>query len=167
MVHSRNHIWTKTIRQVFFIALITMAAGIVSNFFRSDKIPFVEYRSSKSTITTPSGESLVIPFPEAESLFKQGKATFIDARSGEEYDAGHIKGAVSLPYKEADSKFVEVMSGISEERAIITYCDGQTCELSTELALFLRDTGYKNVKILSNGWTVWKQKGLPVETGKQ
>ena len=58
------------------------------------------------------------------------------------------------------------MAGVSEESAVITYCDGETCELSMELAVFLRNAGYKNVKVLSNGWTVWKQNGLPVETGE-
>ena len=56
------------------------------------------------------------------------------------------------------------MADVSEERAVITYCDGETCELSMELAVFLRNAGYKNVKVLSNGWSVWKQDGLPVET---
>jgi len=79
---------------------------------------------------------------------------------------GHIKGAISLPYREADWKFVETMTGVPDDSAVITYCDGETCELSMDLALFLKNAGYKNVKVLSNGWTVWKQNGLPVETGE-
>ena len=48
---------------------------------------------------------------------------------------------------------------------IITFCDGQSCRLSHELALFLREMGYENVRVLVNGWTLWQQAGLPVSAG--
>jgi len=167
MALINRQLYIKTLRQVLFIALIALIAGFASNKLRSDNIPFVEDWSAKSNLVTPSGENLEISLSEATILFNKGKADFIDARSGAEYDAGHIKGAKSLPYKEVDWKFVDAMTGVPEDRAIITYCDGETCELSTELAVFLRNTGYKNVRVLSNGWTVWQQNGLPVETGAQ
>ena len=166
MTFINRQLWTKTIKQVFFIALIVLVAGFVSNRLRPDKIPLLEDWSAKSNLVTSSGANLEISLFEASSLFKKGEALFIDARSAAEYDSGHIKGAKSLPYREADSKFVETMSGISEDRAVITYCDGETCELSMELAVFLRNAGYKNVKVLSNGWSAWKQNSLPVDTGK-
>jgi len=166
MTYINNQIWIKTSRQVLFIALIVLVAGFASNMLRSDKIPLVEDWSAKSKFVTSSGENLEISLAEASTLFKEKRSVFIDARSKEEYENGHIKGAISLPYKEADLKFVDAMAGISEDSALITYCDGETCELSMELAVFLRNTGYKNVKVLSNGWSVWKQNGLPVETGE-
>jgi len=166
MTFINRRIWIKTIKQVFFIALIVLVAGFASNRLRSDKIPLVEDWSEKSNLVTSSGEKLEISLSEATNLFNKGETVFIDARSRAEYDVGHIKGAKSLPYKEADSKFVEAMAGISEDSSVITYCDGETCELSMELAVFLRNAGYKNVMVLSNGWSVWKQNVLPVETGK-
>jgi len=166
MTFINSQIWTNTIKQVLIIALIVLIAGFGSNKLRSDKIPFVEDWSAKSNLVTSSGENLEISLSEASNLFKKGEAVFIDARSRAEYDAGHVKGAKSLPYKEADLKFIEAMAGVSEESAIITYCDGETCELSMELAVFLRNAGYKNVKVLSNGWSAWKQNSLPVDNGK-
>jgi len=166
MTFINSQIWTKTIKQVFFIALIVLAAGFVSNRLRSDKMPLVEDWSAKSNLVTSSGENLEISLLKATNLFNKGEAVFIDARSRAEYDVGHIKGAISLPYREADWKFVETMTGVPDDSAVITYCDGETCELSMDLALFLKNAGYKNVKVLSNGWTVWKQNGLPVETGE-
>jgi rhodanese-related sulfurtransferase len=167
MIFINSQIWTKTIKQVFFIALIVLVAGFASNRLRSDKIPLVEDWSEKSNLVTSSGEKLEISLSEATNLFNKGETVFIDARSRAEYDAGHIKGAKSLPYKEADWKFIEAMAGVSEESAVITYCDGETCELSMELTVFLRNAGYKNVRVLSNGWTIWQQNGLPVETGER
>jgi rhodanese-related sulfurtransferase len=167
MVHFIRNIWIKTSKQVLFIILIVLLAGFASNMMRPNRIPFFEDWSKKSNLVTPSGENLEITLSEAEELFKKGFATFIDARPKTEFEAGHIKGAKSLPYKEADWKFVEVMTDIPEDKAVITYCDGETCELSIDLALFLKNAGFKNIRVLSNGWTVWRQKGLPVETGAQ
>ena len=49
---------------------------------------------------------------------------------------------------------------------IITYCDGETCNLSHDLALFLTEMGFQDVKVLVNGWTVWLDNNQPVEQGK-
>ncbi len=166
MTLINSQLWIKTSKQVLLITIIVLAAGFASNHLRSEKIPFIEDWSSKSNFVAPSGDNLEISITEAKTLFNQSKALFLDARTKAEYDAGHIKGAKSLPYKEADWKFVEAMAGVPEESAIITYCDGETCELSMELAVFLRNAGYKNVKVLSNGLTVWKKNGLPVESGE-
>lgn len=50
--------------------------------------------------------------------------------------------------------------------AIVTYCDGESCDLSHELALFLKEMGFENVRVLVNGWSVWQQAGLPTDAGK-
>jgi rhodanese-related sulfurtransferase len=164
MLIANNTLIIKTLKQLLFIVIITFVAGLVSNIFRSDKIPFFENWTEKIKHASLSGENLEVSLEQAVELFRQNGAIFMDARSLEEYNEGHIKGAISLPYMEADSKFVEVMSEIPEDRIIITYCDGETCELSLDLADFLRNTGYKKVWALLNGWTLWQQNKLPVET---
>lgn len=156
----------KTLKQILFIVLIALVAGFASNLFRTDRIPFVESRSGKTNHITLSGENPEISLDKALKLFRNNGAIFMDARPLEEYNKGHIKGAVSFPYEEADQKFVRIMSGISEESIIITYCDGETCELSMDLAVFLRNTGYNKVWALSNGWSAWQQNNLPVEADK-
>jgi len=102
---------------------------------------------------------------EAEKLFFTHAAMFIDARSVEEYERGHIQGSRSLPWHDVDLNFMAVTADLDLASPIITYCDGETCELSHDLALFLRDAGFMNTRVLINGWTVWQQAGLPVESG--
>ncbi len=166
MTIIKKDLITKTLRQVLLIVLITLVAGLVSNLFRADKIPFVENWSEKTKHAALSGENLEVSLEEAVKLFGKNGAIFIDARPFEEYGKGHIKGAVSLPYEEADLKFAEVLSGISEDNVIVTYCDGETCELGMDLAVFLRDAGYKKVRVLLNGWSIWQQNRLPFEAEK-
>ena len=92
-------------------------------------------------------------------------ALFIDARSMDEYVKGHILGARSLSWHDVDRRFIEVTEDISPDSLIITYCEGANCELGCDLALFLRDMGFSNVRVLLDGWTEWNKGRLPVETG--
>ena len=48
---------------------------------------------------------------------------------------------------------------------LLVITDGESCDLSHELALFFKEMGFENVRVLVNGWTVWQQAGLPTETG--
>jgi rhodanese-related sulfurtransferase len=116
-------------------------------------------------MTTATGERMDITLEEAEKLFFTHAAVFIDARPAEDHAKGHIQGAHSLPWHDVDIKFIDVTQDLDLETQIVTYCDGETCELSHDLALFLRDAGFMNTRVLVNGWTLWQQKGLPVESG--
>lgn len=55
---------------------------------------------------------------EAIKLVKEGKAVWVDVRSKDSYDAGHIKGALSIPENELISRLKE----IPPKRMIIAYC---------------------------------------------
>lgn len=59
-----------------------------------------------------------IPRAEAIKLVKQKKAVYVDVRSKESYDAGHIPGAISIPLSELLSRTRELPPG----KFIITYC---------------------------------------------
>lgn len=146
-------------------AVFTLAVflGFSINQFRDSRLPLFEDWSMKTRLVSPSGERLDISIAEAKSLFLREAVKIIDARPGDDYKKGHIKGARSLPWNEVDQKFMAATKDISVHTPIITYCDGKTCELSHNLANFLRDLGFNNVKILVNGWTKWQKAGLPIE----
>jgi rhodanese-related sulfurtransferase len=55
---------------------------------------------------------------------------------------------------------------LEKANMIITYCDGEGCALSNEMALFLKETGFENVRLLANGYTLWQQADLSMQTGK-
>ena len=109
---------------------------------------------------------MAISLDEAKNLHQSNGAVFMDARPLEEFAKGHIQGAISLPWHEAEQRVMDVTADMANDAVIITYCDGDTCNLSKDLALFLENLGFSKVRILVNGWTVWQNAGLPVEAGK-
>ena len=150
-------------REACFIIVLSIIAGLAVNLARTDSIPFVQDWSAESRLAEDEGNSLSITLSEAETLFKENKAIFLDARGKDLFDEGHIKGAKSLPWHEVDDYFPEVIKDMDRESLVITYCDGESCNLSHDLALFLKNMGFTHVKVLVNGWTVWEENNLPIE----
>jgi rhodanese-related sulfurtransferase len=148
-------------------ALIVFAflVAVSINYLRNDSLQLFGNGSPEARLMDPSGKRLDISLSEAKKLFFQRSAVFIDARPQGDFEKGHIKGALGLPWNEVDRNFMRVTENISPDTLIITYCDGETCELSHNLAIFLLDMGFSNVRILINGWALWKEGNLPIESG--
>jgi rhodanese-related sulfurtransferase len=151
--------------QVPLLVITACVIGIAVNNLRPDGIPYVGDWSEQARFVDASGKSLLIGLDEAGRLFEQQAALFLDARPQSQYADGHIRDALSLPWQEADRYFLKLAERLDSASAIITYCDGESCDLSHELALFLIEMGFENVRVLVNGWTVWQQAGLPVAEG--
>jgi rhodanese-related sulfurtransferase len=155
--------WVAAFLQFTAIVLAAGMIGISVNYFRSSPLPLIGNWSIESRLTSPSGRQLAISLAEAKALHQSQGAVFLDARPVDDYDKGHIQGAKSLPWAEAEEKVMDVVGDLPDDTRFIAYCDGDTCNLSKDLALFLESLGYTHAVVLVNGWTVWQNAGLPVE----
>jgi rhodanese-related sulfurtransferase len=81
----------------------------------------------------------------------------IDVRSAEEYAAGHIPGAVNIPYDEVAARISE----IDAPHGVALYCMVGPRARKGEAALL--GAGYTSVLHLEGGLAAWKEAGLPVE----
>jgi rhodanese-related sulfurtransferase len=88
---------------------------------------------------------------------EEGVVTVIDVRPEEEFNAGHIPGATSIPLKELEDRISE----IPEEKEIVAYCRGQYCILAIEAVALLRSRGYRAIHF-EEGIPEWRSQGLPV-----
>jgi len=151
----------KSIYQIFLIALISATLGFGTNTIRSAQLPVWPPGDIETRTNSGENNPLRISLKEAERLYKDNAALFIDARPESAYQSGHIKGAVNLPWQKAEEQWFEVIQNTPLDKPIITYCDGKSCELSDFMAAFLQDLGYTNAKALHDGWGRWQEKGLP------
>ncbi len=146
---------------ILFLALFL---AFSSNVIRTDGLPLKGDWSEDALQKQLCSEDLsTIPLIEAYQAFQKGEAFFIDARSWNAYSLGHIKGALSLPWEEVISNDQELEGFLPKDADIITYCDGAACTLSSNLALLMEEMGYSNVKILVDGWSLWKNANYPIE----
>lgn len=104
------------------------------------------------------------PRIEAKDLKKiidtHKKVVIVDARSLMEYDQGHVPGAISV----GPDRYTSIAEYLPKDKtaALIFYCRGIGCVLSTEAATEATKAGYKNIRIMSGGFPEWKSKGYPV-----
>ena len=89
-----------------------------------------------------------------------GTVTVLDVRPGEEYEAAHIPGALSIPLEQLRDR----LSELPEDREIVAYCRGAYCVLAYEAVDLLHSTGRRAVR-LNEGMLEWRLGGLPVESG--
>ena len=89
---------------------------------------------------------------------KEGLVTVLDVRPTEEYESGHIPGAVNLPLKDLKKRLGE----LPKRQEIIAYCRGPYCVFAYEAVATLRKKGFK-ARRLEEGYPEWKTAGLPVE----
>jgi rhodanese-related sulfurtransferase len=92
---------------------------------------------------------------------RKGQVTVLDVRPPEEYRAGHIAGAISIPLKELKERLAE----LPREQDIVAYCRGPYCVLAAQAVEVLREHGFRAVR-LEDGVVDWRAQRLPVVKGE-
>ncbi len=106
-----------------------------------------------------------VDLAQAMELFEGGQTIFVDARGRDEFVAGHIPAAFSLPYEEMEA-YLDVLNYLSDDGLVVTYCDGSDCRKSLDLADELTAMGFGRVRVFFGGWEEWVDAGFPVEEGE-
>jgi rhodanese-related sulfurtransferase len=95
----------------------------------------------------------------AKALYDK-KYRFIDARDVEDYNAGHIQGAMNIPYHHFE-QYKETLNGLPKDQVYVAYCSS-SCDVSIDLAYAMAKMGFAKVYIFHGGWDEWKAAGYPV-----
>lgn len=94
----------------------------------------------------------------AKALFDK-KYRFIDARDVSDYNAGHVQGALNIPFHEIE-KYKERLNDLPKDQVYVTYCS-TACDVSIDMAYYMAKLGFKKVYIFHGGWDEWKAAGYP------
>jgi rhodanese-related sulfurtransferase len=90
-------------------------------------------------------------------LVAKGAVTVLDVRPVEEYNAGHIPGAISIPLKELQLRLMD----LPRDQEIVAYCRGPYCVLSIQAVEMLRAKGFQAVR-LEEGIQDLRALGFPI-----
>jgi len=91
-----------------------------------------------------------------------GGLLLLDVRPLEEYLAGHIPGAVSIPVDELADRLGE----LPENTDVVVYCRGEYCVFAYDAVRLLNDRGRPAIR-LNDGMLEWRLADLPVTAGQQ
>ncbi|HEX9697276.1 MAG TPA: metalloregulator ArsR/SmtB family transcription factor [Actinomycetota bacterium] len=99
---------------------------------------------------------------ELARRLRRGDVVVLDVRPAEEYEAGHIPGAQSIPLGELGRR----LKDLPRNAEIVAYCRGPYCVLAPEALGLLRKKGF-HVRRLADGFPEWRLAGLPVAVGEE
>jgi rhodanese-related sulfurtransferase/DNA-binding transcriptional ArsR family regulator len=89
---------------------------------------------------------------DLEALIADGTVTLVDVRSADEYERGHIDGAVSLPLPDLEARLLD----LPHDGTVVAYCEGPYCLASPKAAEILVAAGY-DCRTVRGGYTAWKR----------
>ncbi len=96
---------------------------------------------------------------ELLAMCRDDQVTVLDVRPANEYQAGHLPHARSMPIEELEARLTE----LSPQKTVVAYCRGPYCVFADEAVTLLRKHGYQ-ARRLEQGFPDWNLLRLPTET---
>lgn len=135
----------------FFLQLRTLAQSRLAEIEQVSR-QYLEERGAMEAVGTD----------ELLRRVRAGEVTVIDVRPREEYVAGHIPGAISLPLADLKKRLGDLTKG----RDIVAYCRGPYCVMALDAVDILRRKGFRAHR-MEHGVLEWRARGWRVETGSE
>ena len=132
----------------FFVALRQLATSRLAEIERVTRA-FMEQRGVLEEVR---GEELI-------RRVRTGEATILDVRPVEEYQAGHIPGALSIPLADLKTRLRDV----PKDREVVAYCRGPYCVMAVDAVTLLRERGFTAHR-LEQGVADWRARGWRIAT---
>jgi phage shock protein E len=114
---------------------------------------------SDASIETPTGLATVAPSDAAAVIDPAaGEVVVLDIRTPEEYDEGHLEGAVLVDFYEPD--FVEQLDALDRDTPYVLYC--RSGNRTSQTLPVMEQLGFRSVTEVGGGILAWQADGLPV-----
>lgn len=107
-------------------------------------------KSAEKKETPTMSELKTITKDELASMLTTGGVAIFDARTAEQFEAGHVDGAVL---------FEKASLPENKETPLVFYCGGLKCPAASKAAKLALEAGYRNVHVFRGGWAEWSTNG--------
>jgi rhodanese-related sulfurtransferase len=135
----------------FFFALRSIAESRLAEVEQVTRAYFEE----RGVLEPVDGDELL-------GRVKRGEVTVLDVRPREEYRAGHIPRALSIPVDELEARLEE----LPKDKDIVAYCRGPYCVMAVEAVDLLRQHGFR-ARRMEQGVVDWRARGWRVASERQ
>ncbi|MBI3766517.1 MAG: rhodanese-like domain-containing protein [Ignavibacteriales bacterium] len=105
----------------------------------------------------------IISLDQLNRLLASRRGVLLDARSAEDFQKGHIKGAKNVPGQEVDQHFAELVI-IPRDTLVIVYCNNPECHLGRMVIDFMSVMEFKSMVLYDDGWDGWVRAKMPIDS---
>ncbi len=152
----------RALLQMIVLSILGAGIGLAYNALSPKGVPVTG--GTKARLAQQGTRMMTLD--EVRYYMDQPGTLLVDARSAEEYQLGHIPGALSLPLDAFDATYPRVSPQLAKSKLLIIYCSGGSCGTSEELAKKLAEAGVgKDLAIFADGLPGWMRAKLPVKSG--
>jgi rhodanese-related sulfurtransferase len=151
------------LQSLLLVVVCALALGTAAQFFGPRRIPWVEDHSRRVELRAAQAGLEIVDVPRAREIVQAGEFLVCDARKKEDFDAGHLPGAVSFPFESRIEAYNELAALFSPDQPVMVYCSGRDCDDAFQLGNFLRSQGGARVVLFLEGIAGWKEAGFPIE----
>jgi len=114
--------------------------------------------SPLGVLSPAAAQPLVTVWPQVKQLLAQSRIDLVDARSAAAFEAGHIPGAVSLPFPELERRIAEFSRQHASTQPLVIYCESLDCpDAHAEATALASRYGYGDVREMPGGYAEWRQ----------
>jgi rhodanese-related sulfurtransferase len=142
----------------------SLADVLVSDFFRAYRVlaedRFLEIQRIRKRFLEEQKQLSGVDRETLMQRVESGEVVVIDVRPPEEYEAGHIPGALGIPV----AQLRRHLSGLPKNKDVVAYCRGPYCVLAVEAVYLMRSRGIRAYPLDASVHD-WRARGLPLVTG--
>ena len=122
---------------------------MTSSFTKNDPVKALQYFEDKMAFTTG-------PIELSHALKEKQDIVLVDVRAAEDFEQGHISGALSLPRDKWSTP-----SGLRKDKLNVIDCYSHVCHLGAAACVGLARQGFP-VMEMDGGFLVWTKNNLPI-----
>jgi len=142
----------------------SLADVLVSDFFRAYRVlaedRFLEIQRIRKRFLEEQKQLSGVDRETLMQRVESGEVVVIDVRPPEEYESGHIPGALGIPVAQLKRR----LSGLPKNKDVVAYCRGPYCVLAVEAVHLMRSRGIRAYPLDASVHD-WRARGLPLVTG--
>jgi rhodanese-related sulfurtransferase/predicted double-glycine peptidase len=160
---SLSHWLSRSAMESAGIIIVAACMGVCYQVYRGDEL-----------LASTSAESLAnaydttfmprVTIDDLKTMIEERpNIVLIDARYAQDYQAGHIPDAISIPVNSTTSEIRQKAKGLPSRSSVIVYCQSSECGFAEVIASELRKDGLGPIMLYPGGWMEWekvKTKGL-------
>ena len=139
--------WSKTLRESCALVLVAILPALIAGWLHPK-------RPAIGLTSRPRVEEFTV----ADLVRANPTILWVDARSEQEFQAGHIPNAVRLNQDAWEELLPGFLAVWQPGKAVVVYCDTAKCQASQEVAVRIRrELQIGNLFVLKNGWAAWQE----------